>query len=82
MQIPRDRAQMMVDAFNRADRASMIELADAYDPNIPVMENETYVKRVQDILGPREAAMNAEMMHILETGEMPEEDDFYGGSSG
>ena len=54
----------------------MISLADAYDPNIPVMENETYIARVQEILGPREAEMNAEMMHILETGEMPEEDQF------
>jgi CPA2 family monovalent cation:H+ antiporter-2 len=82
LNIPKDRAQMMVDAFNRADRSSMISLADAYDPDIPVMENEAYIARVQDILGPREAAMNAEMMHILETGEMPEEDVFFDGPSG
>ena len=82
LNIPRDRAQMMVDAFNRADRSSMITLADVYDPNIPVMENEAYIARVQEILGPREAAMNAEMMHILETGEMPEEDHFYEGPTG
>jgi CPA2 family monovalent cation:H+ antiporter-2 len=82
LNIPKDRAQMMVDAFNRADRSSMISLADAYDPNIPVMENEAYIARVQDILGPREAAMNAEMMHILETGEMPEEDVFFDGPTG
>ncbi len=82
LNIPRDRAQMMVDAFNRADRSSMISLADVYDPNIPVMENEAYIARVQEILGPREAAMNAEMMHILETGEMPEEDVLMEGPSG
>lgn len=82
LNIPHDRAQMMVDAFNRSDRASMIDLADAYDPNIPVMENEAYIARVQEILGPREAAMNAEMMHILDTGEMPEEDAFTEGPSG
>ncbi len=82
LNIPKDRAQMMVDAFNRADRSSMISLADAYDPNIPVMENEVYIARVQDILGPREVAMNAEMMHILETGEMPDEDVFFDGSTG
>ena len=73
LNIPEDRAAMMVEAFNRADRSSMIDLADLYDPDIPVMENEPYIARVQEILGPREAAMNAEMMHILETGEMPEE---------
>jgi len=82
LDIPKDRAVMMVDAFNRADRASMIRLADAYDPNIPVMENGAYIARVQEILGPREVAMNAEMMHILETGEMPDEDEFIAGPSG
>ena len=73
---------MMVDAFNRADRSSMIDLAGLYDPNVPVMENEPYIARVQEILGPREAAMNAEMMHILETGEMPDKDEFYEGPTG
>ncbi len=76
LDIPKDRAEMMVDAFNRADRASMTTLAAVYDPNIPVMENAAYIARVQEILGPREAAMNAEMMHILETGEMPPEGKF------
>lgn len=82
LNIPKDRAQMMVDAFNRADRSSMISLADAYDPNIPVMENAAYIARVQEILGPREVAMNAEMMQILETGEMREEEHPMDGPSG
>ncbi|WP_342070777.1 cation:proton antiporter [Yoonia algicola] len=82
LNIPKDRAQMMVDAFNRADRKAMIALADAYDPEIPVMENATYIARVQDTLGPREVALHAEMMHILETGEMPQEDDVAQGPSG
>ena len=72
MGIAPDRAAMMVEAFNRADRASMIALADAYDPAIPVMENKEYVARVQDIIGPREAALHDEMMEILESGKMPE----------
>ncbi|SFS12513.1 cation:proton antiporter domain-containing protein [Yoonia litorea] len=76
LDVPKERAQMMVEAFNRVDRASMISLASAYDPNIPVMENEPYIKRVQEVLGPREAQLHAQMMHILETGEMPAEDAF------
>ncbi len=75
MGIAPDRAEMMVEAFNRADRASMISLADAYDPAIPVMENKEYVARVQEIIGPREAALHDEMMEILETGKMPEADE-------
>lgn len=82
LDVPKDRAVMMVDAFNRADRASMISLAGAYDPNIPVMENEAYIARVQEVLGPREAAMNAQMMYILETGEMTEEDELDLGPTG
>ncbi|MEO1639409.1 MAG: cation:proton antiporter [Pseudomonadota bacterium] len=76
MDIPQENARKMVDAFNRLDRSSMISLADAYDPNIPVMENETYIARVQEILGPREAQLHVEMMHILDTGEMPEAEMF------
>ncbi|MDX8348754.1 cation:proton antiporter [Cognatiyoonia sp. IB215446] len=75
MGIPQDRADMMVDAFNRMDRASMISLADAYDPDIPVMENENYIARVREIIGPREAELHGQMMEILETGEMPEMDE-------
>ncbi len=76
LQVPQDRAQLMVDAFNRLDRASMVSLADAFDPNIPVMENKEYIRRVQEILGPREAQLHAQMMHILEKGEMPDADAF------
>lgn len=78
MGIADDRADMMVEAFNRADRASMISLADAYDPAIPVMENTAYVARVQEIIGPREAALHDEMMTILDTGQMPEPQDVEG----
>ena len=73
MNIDRDSAEMMVEAFNKADRASMISLADAFDPDIPVMENEVYIARVQEILGPREVELHSQMMHILKTGEMPED---------
>ncbi|MEO0917710.1 MAG: potassium transporter, partial [Pseudomonadota bacterium] len=72
MGIAHDRADLMVAAFNRMDRASMLSLADAYDPDIPVMENENYVARVREIIGPREVELHAQMMEILETGEMPE----------
>ncbi len=75
MGIDLDKADKMVAAFNQVDRASMLSLADAYDPAIPVMENENYIARVREILGPREAELHAQMMHILETGEMPASED-------
>ncbi|WP_342075899.1 cation:proton antiporter [Yoonia sp. SS1-5] len=67
MGIAAHAADQMVQAFNAADRASMIELADAYDPAIPVMENAAYVARVREIIGPREAALHKEMMDILDS---------------
>ena len=66
MGIARDKADLMVEAFNQADRASMISLADAFDPAIPVMENENYLARVQEALGPREAELHEQMMQILD----------------
>ncbi|MDX8353418.1 cation:proton antiporter [Cognatiyoonia sp. IB215182] len=75
MGIAHDRADLMVAAFNRMDRASMLSLADAYDPEVPVMENENYIARVREIIGPREAELHDQMMEILETGKMPEMDE-------
>ena len=66
MGIDHGRAEQMVEAFNQVDRRSMVELADAYDPAIPVMENEAYITRVREILGPREAELQEEMSRILQ----------------
>ncbi|MCL4107580.1 UNVERIFIED_CONTAM: hypothetical protein GTU68_022041 [Idotea baltica] len=49
MGFEREPAEEMVEAFNTLDRRSMIALADLYDPDIPVMENEAYVKKVQEV---------------------------------
>ena len=66
MGINLEKATDMVEAFNQADRESMVSLADAYDPAIPVMESEVYIARVQEILGPRQAELHAQMMKILD----------------
>ncbi|MEO1238790.1 MAG: cation:proton antiporter [Pseudomonadota bacterium] len=62
--IEADKAAAMADAFNAMDRRSMLEVADAYDINIPVMENEAYMARVREILGPWQDQLNAEMNEI------------------
>ena len=59
-----DKAASMAEAFNAMDRRSMIEVADAYDINVPVMENEEYMNRVREILGPWQDQLNAEMNEI------------------
>ena len=40
-------AQAMIDAFNEAEQETMLEMAELYDPDIPVAENEAYVARVR-----------------------------------
>lgn len=58
------KAAAMAEAYNAMDRRSMLDVADAYDINIPVMENEVYMERVREILGPRQDELNAEMNAI------------------
>ena len=64
MGIDADHAQQMSDAFNIADRQGMIELADAYDPDIPTQDNQTYIDRVKEVAGPRAEVLGAEMRRI------------------
>ncbi len=63
--IPREKAALLVDAFNEMDRKAMLEVADAYDPNIPASDNEAYVARVREIRGPWQEQLGKEMREIL-----------------
>lgn len=64
--IPRDKAELLVEAFNEMDRKAMLEVADAYDPAIPPSENEAYVARVREIRGPWQEALGKQMRDILD----------------
>ena len=66
MGIPRPAAQRMVDVFNETDRRGMVEVADAYDINIPVPENEAYIEKVRKMLEVREPEMQARVKAIME----------------
>ena len=63
--IPREKAELLVEAFNEMDRKAMLEVADAYDPAIPPSDNEAYVTRVREIRGPWQEALGREMREIL-----------------
>ncbi len=60
----RTTAQAMVDAFDGADRAAMIEVAPVYKPGVPPTENPEYVAKVREIMGPRQDAVAARMAAI------------------
>ncbi len=65
MGIPREKSDLMVEAFNEMDRRSMLEVADLYDPAIPPSENEPYVARLREIRGPWQEELGEEMKKIL-----------------
>jgi CPA2 family monovalent cation:H+ antiporter-2 len=45
----REVAQAMTDAFDAMDRRGMVELANVFDVNTPVMENQPYIEAVREI---------------------------------
>ncbi len=63
--IPREKADLLVEAFNEMDRKAMLEVAGAYDPAIPAADNEAYVARVREIRGPWQDELGEEMKQIL-----------------
>ena len=66
MGIPRQRAQAMVDAFDDMDRRSMVEVAGAYDLEIPPVENEAYINAVKEIRGTWQEELRGTMGAIRE----------------
>ena len=57
-------ARAMAAAFDETDRRSMVEVADVYDPAIPVAENEAYVAKVRKILDEWGPEMQKRMQEI------------------
>ena len=59
----------MADAYDKMDRRAMIEVADAYIPGVPAMENQEYIERVREVVGPWQDELGKEMTEIRATGE-------------
>lgn len=57
-------ARAMAAAFDEMDRAAMVEVADTYDPAIPVAENEAYVAKVRKIQSEWGPELQKRMMEI------------------
>ena len=70
--IDRERAQAMADHFDLRDRQSMIAVADSYNVNIPAVENEAYMTRIRQVLGPINDQVGEEMNSIRD-GNAPDE---------
>lgn len=62
--IKKEHAQAMASAYDRVDRATLVEVATAYDPNIPLEENQAYIDKVREVMEPWQAELRKEMEDI------------------
>lgn len=60
----REHADAMTEAFQDMDRRSMISAADVYDLTIPPTENEAYLARIREIMGPWQEELSEKMRAI------------------
>jgi CPA2 family monovalent cation:H+ antiporter-2 len=67
----REHAEAMTDAFQDMDRRSMVAVADTYDVTIPPTENEAYLARVREIMGPWQDEL-AEQMKAIASQDTPD----------
>ena len=66
--IEHETALEMAKAFDRTDRRAMLHTAEVYKAGVPAHENDAYVERVREILGPWEDELRAEMDTIRNGG--------------
>ena len=64
MGVHKDHAQEMADEFVAMDRRAMVAVADVHDPNVPAAQNEAYVERVMELLGPWQEELGQKMSAI------------------
>ncbi|WP_417423018.1 cation:proton antiporter [Hoeflea sp.] len=57
-------AHAMADAFDRMDRKSMLEVASVYDPKLTLAENEPYIQKVREMMGPWRAELARQIEEI------------------
>lgn len=65
--ISRKSAEAITAEFNEMDRKSMIEVAGAYDVNIPAHENDIYIEKVRSQIAEWEPELQKRIQSILNT---------------
>ena len=68
-----EQAQQMADAFQEMDRKAMVAVADTYDLNIPPTENQAYLDRIQEVIGPWNEELSLKMKAIMAGAESPKD---------
>jgi CPA2 family monovalent cation:H+ antiporter-2 len=60
----RETADRMKAEFDESNRLAMVEVADAFDINIPVHENEAYIAKVRKVIESRDTELMARIVAI------------------
>lgn len=60
----RPQAEMLLAEFEAADRESMLDLAELYDINIPPLENEPYMARVDEMMEEWQEQLRGRMQDV------------------
>jgi len=63
-----EQAERMVSAFSEMDRKTMLLAAEHYDPDIPTLENEAYIKMIREAQGDWSAELATRMGAIMAEG--------------
>ena len=66
-------AQSMADVFNSYDRNAMVAVADAYDVNVPMVENEKFIQRVREYVAEKEPQLQHDVCEAKRTGNKKQE---------
>lgn len=65
-----EKAAAMAALFDEQDRAAMIEVAPAFDPDIPPTENQAYIDKVKEIRGPWTDELNRKLNEIMSSDDV------------
>jgi len=67
--VEQDTAESMVNVFNTYDRQAMVAVADAYDVNIPIVENEEFIRRVREYGDEKEPELQRDVCEVMHNGQ-------------
>lgn len=60
----RTQAEKLLEEFEAADREAMLDLAGLYDINIPLLENEAYMARVDEVMEEWQEQLRGRMQDV------------------
>lgn len=64
--VSRENAEDIKEAFTTVDQRAMVEMAEHYDPDLPLMENEVFITKVREAIDEWQKELRAEVQGIMD----------------